>query len=150
MGKTIEKKILPEYYRQVLSHRKTFEIRKDDSDYEVGDVLLLKEWDGEQYTGHQTKREITYILREVPGTKYGLKEGFCILAIQPMGWDGLTTADIKGKRGTWQWKIHGKPESGGTLGEAICDQCGESTYATAVKGDLNFCPNCGAKMEPGW
>lgn len=50
------------------------------------------------------------------------------------------------KTGTWQWKIHGKPESGGTLGEAICDQCGKSTYATAVKGDLNYCPNCGAKM----
>ena len=51
------------------------------------------------------------------------------------------------KTGAWQWKIHGKPESGGTLGEAVCDQCGKSTYATAVKGDLNYCPNCGAKME---
>ena len=51
------------------------------------------------------------------------------------------------KTGTWQWKIHGKAASGGTLGEAICDQCGKSTYATAVKGDLNYCPNCGAKME---
>ena len=50
------------------------------------------------------------------------------------------------KKGTWQWKIHGKPESGGMLGEAICDQCGKSTYATAVKGDLNYCPNCGANM----
>ena len=53
------------------------------------------------------------------------------------------------KTGTWQWKIHGKAESGGTLGEAICDQCGKSTYATAVKGDLNYCPNCGAKMTDG-
>ena len=51
------------------------------------------------------------------------------------------------KAGTWQWKIHGKPESGGTIGEAICDQCGESTFATAVKGELNYCPNCGAKMK---
>ena len=50
------------------------------------------------------------------------------------------------KTGTWQWKIHGRAESGGTLGEAICDQCGKSTYATAVKSDLNYCPNCGAKM----
>ena len=51
------------------------------------------------------------------------------------------------KTGTWQWKIHGKAESGGTLGEAVCDQCMKSTYATAVKGDLNYCPNCGAKMK---
>ena len=55
----------------------------------------------------------------------------------------------KAKTGTWQWKIHGKAESGGTIGEAICDQCWKSTYATAVKGDLNYCPNCGAKMTEG-
>jgi len=55
----------------------------------------------------------------------------------------------KAKTGTWQWKIHGKPESGGTLGEAVCDQCGKSTYTTAVKGNLNYCPNCGAKMTEG-
>mgnify|MGYP002526952030 CR=1 FL=1 len=54
------------------------------------------------------------------------------------------------KAGTWQGKIHGKAESGGTLGEAVCDQCGKSTYATAVKGDLNYCPNCGAKMTDRW
>ena len=52
----------------------------------------------------------------------------------------------EGKTGAWQWKIHGKPESGGTLGEAVCDQCGKSTFATAVKGNLNYCPNCGANM----
>ena len=51
------------------------------------------------------------------------------------------------KTGTWRWKIHGEPTSGGTLGEAVCDQCGESTFATAVKGSLNYCPNCGAKMK---
>lgn len=54
--------------------------------------------------------------------------------------------DREAKAGTWQWKIHGKAESGGTLGEAVCDQCMKSTYATAVKGDLNYCPNCGANM----
>ena len=32
-GKTIEKKILPEYFRAVKDRVKTFELRKDDSDY---------------------------------------------------------------------------------------------------------------------
>ena len=72
------------------------------------------------------------------------------------GWLNVTNAmrdaiamlkEQEAKAGTWQWKIHGKPESGGTIGEAICDQCGESTFATAVKGELNYCPNCGAKMK---
>ena len=83
--KHIEKKILPEYYREVVKRRKTFEIRKDDADYEVGDILELYEWDGEKKTGHKISREITYILRDAE--QYGLQEGYCILAIQPVGWN---------------------------------------------------------------
>ena len=83
--KHIEKKILPEYFRDVVRRRKTFEIRKDDSDYHVGDILELREWDGEQYTGHKVARQITYILRDA--VPFGLQEGYCILAIQPIGWD---------------------------------------------------------------
>ena len=83
--KHIWKKCLPEYYQAVRKRTKTFEIRKDDSDYEVGDILELQEWDGKEYTGHKISREITYILRDCP--EYGLAEGFCILAIQPIGWN---------------------------------------------------------------
>jgi len=83
--KHIEKKILPEYFRDVVRRRKTFEIRKDDSDYNVGDILELYEWDGEKKTGHKVAREITYILRDAE--PYGLQKGYCILAIQPIGWD---------------------------------------------------------------
>ena len=46
VGKTIEKKILPEYFKAVHHRQKTFELRKDDSDYQVGDMLRLREWDG--------------------------------------------------------------------------------------------------------
>ena len=83
--KKIKKKCLPEYYQAVRKRTKTFEIRKDDADYEVGDILELQEWDGEKYTGHKMAREITYILRDCP--EYGLQPGFCILAIQPPGWN---------------------------------------------------------------
>lgn len=83
--KHIEKKILPEYFRDVVRRRKTFEIRKDDSNYHVGDILELYEWDGEQYTGNKVARVITYILRDAE--PYGLQKGYCILAIQPIGWD---------------------------------------------------------------
>ena len=83
--KHIWKKCLPEYYQAVLKRTKTFEIRKDDSDYEVGDILELQEWNGKEYTVHKISREITYILRDAE--KYGLQEGYCILAIQPIGWN---------------------------------------------------------------
>ncbi len=78
--KTIEKKILPEYFRAIRSHDKTFELRKDDSNYQVGDRLRLREWDGKRYTGNVVVRLITYILRDCP--EYGLMPGFCILGIQ--------------------------------------------------------------------
>ena len=83
--KHIEKKCLPEYYQAVRKRIKTFEIRKDDADYEVGDILELYEWDGKEYTGHKIAREITYILRNCP--EYGLADGYCILVIQPIGWN---------------------------------------------------------------
>lgn len=85
--KKIEKKILPEYFRTVKRKEKTFELRIYDEDYCVGDILVLREWDAEthEYTGNKVMREITYILKDVP--YYGLKEGWCILAIQPIGWN---------------------------------------------------------------
>lgn len=81
----IEKKILPEYYREIVSHRKMFEIRKDEDNIQTGDILVLREWDGEKYTGGRARREVTYILRNAP--QYGLMEGYCILSLQVPGWD---------------------------------------------------------------
>lgn len=91
MGKLIKKKILPLYYEEVRMKRKTFELRADDSDYQVGDILVLEEWDGENYTGRSLRREITYILRDAEA--YGLKRGFCILAIQEERKAVLTRTD---------------------------------------------------------
>lgn len=45
METTHEVKILTEFYNRVITEQKTFEIRKNDRDYQVGDFLLLKEYD---------------------------------------------------------------------------------------------------------
>ena len=82
--KTVEKKILPKYFKEVDSGNKTFELRKDEDDLQVGDILVLREWDGE-YTGKQLIREVTYVLRDCP--EYGLMDGYCVLAIQNLWWD---------------------------------------------------------------
>ena len=42
----IEKKVLPEYYKGIRTHRKMFEIRKDEDNIKPGDILVLREWDG--------------------------------------------------------------------------------------------------------
>lgn len=74
--KVVRKKILPEYFKAVAERRKNFELRKDEDDIQVGDDLILEEWDGE-YTGHFARRKVTYVLRNVP--EYGLKDGYCII-----------------------------------------------------------------------
>jgi len=86
-GKTIEKKILPRYYDKVRKHEKMFEIRVDEDFIQTGDAILLKEWNGKEYTGHKTLREVTYVLRGIEAEEYGVKTGYCIIGLQLPGWD---------------------------------------------------------------
>lgn len=73
-----ELKILPKYFDEVQSLNKQFELRKDDRDYRVGDLILLKEFENGHYTGRECGCfDITYILRNCP--EYGLADGYCIL-----------------------------------------------------------------------
>ena len=73
-------KIKPEYYKDVQCGLKTFELRKNDRDFKVGDVLMLIKLDGEgNETDQVTRVKVTYILKDCP--QYGLKEGYAILGI---------------------------------------------------------------------
>ncbi|MEY8369768.1 DUF3850 domain-containing protein [Anaerovoracaceae bacterium 42-11] len=74
--KAARKKILPEYFTAVKERRKNFELRKDEDDIQVGDRLVLCEWDN-HYTGREVTRTVKYVLRNVP--EYGLKDGYCII-----------------------------------------------------------------------
>lgn len=71
-----------EFYQAVESGIKPFEIRKDDRPFKVGDTLLLQEWDvvKEEYTGKETERRITFILRGAE--MFGLKDGFIIMGME--------------------------------------------------------------------
>ena len=44
-------KTLPQYYQPIIEERKPFEIRKNDRNFQIGDEVILNEWDGEKYTG---------------------------------------------------------------------------------------------------
>lgn len=79
MRKTIGKKILPEYFKAVVSGQKPFELRKDEDNIQPGDVLALYEWnpDSKSYTGRMVEKRVSYVLRKCP--KYGLMDGYCII-----------------------------------------------------------------------
>ena len=74
--KRVDKKILPEYFKSVMKGDKKFELRKDEDDVQVGDWLILHEWDGNAYTGRIEIRSVKYVLRNVP--QFGLMDGYCI------------------------------------------------------------------------
>ena len=74
--KVIYKKILPEYFLAVRAREKNFELRADEDDIQVGDLLILREWDG-GYTGNSVRRYVKYVLRNVP--EHGLTSGHCII-----------------------------------------------------------------------
>lgn len=61
MTKTIRIKLLSKYYDAVESRAKNFEVRFNDRDYRVGDWLVLREWDGSEFTGYEIVRRITYV-----------------------------------------------------------------------------------------
>lgn len=76
---THELKTWPEYFRHIWDGTKTFEVRKLDRDFQVGDSMRLLEWDpsSKEYTGRSVDTMITYILR---GGNFGIADGFCIIA----------------------------------------------------------------------
>ncbi len=75
---THELKILPEYYEEVNCGNKNFELRKNDRDYMVHDILRLKAWENGEYLDKAPlERTIRYILQDCP--EYGLMDGYVIL-----------------------------------------------------------------------
>ena len=77
MENTHDLKIYPEYFWPVVQGIKTFEIRKNDSDFQIGDTLLLREYDPliEEYTGNEITKKIIYM------TSYAQRENYTVLAI---------------------------------------------------------------------
>lgn len=49
-NKIHELKVKPVYFEAVKEGIKTFELRRDDRNFKVGDILLLREWE-HQYSG---------------------------------------------------------------------------------------------------
>ncbi len=62
---THELKTCPEAFQATFEGMKTFEVRVDDRDFKIGDLLSLREWlpHIQKYTGRHCYRQITYIYR---------------------------------------------------------------------------------------
>ncbi|HUW47001.1 MAG TPA: DUF3850 domain-containing protein [Dehalococcoidia bacterium] len=69
-----ELKTWPLYFEALINGMKNFEIRFNDRDYQIGDTLILKEFNIEMqiYTGRVTRRRVRYIFRE----EFALQKGY--------------------------------------------------------------------------
>lgn len=64
-GTIHELKLIEPYYSDSASGLKNFEIRKDDRNYQVGDIINLYEYD-KTIIGNHHYKQVTYILRDAP------------------------------------------------------------------------------------
>lgn len=82
--KTHELKITPEYFKDVVSGRKTFEVRLNDRNYKLRDNLLLREYKDGEYTGRKITKRIIYILDDPAYCK----EGYVVLGFRSLKKEG--------------------------------------------------------------
>ncbi|MFT8350066.1 ASCH/PUA domain-containing protein [Clostridium saccharoperbutylacetonicum] len=89
-----ELKILPQYFNVVADGSKTFEIRKNDRDYQVGDKLVLEEWECLErgYTGEEITKKIKYKITSYEFPE-GIQEGYCILGLEDID-DWVFTSEL--------------------------------------------------------
>ena len=71
-------KTQPQFFSAISSGEKTFEVRKSDRPFQVGETLLLQEWDG-RYTGNEYPVIITYILK---GGNFGIDKDYVVMGIK--------------------------------------------------------------------
>jgi hypothetical protein len=100
-----ELKTDPEPFGAVWSGHKRAEFRRDDRPFEVGDDLLLREFDQPSgaYSGREVVASITHIIRGSE-SRYGIPEGFAMLSVRanwrgtkwqlPSGLGGITETPV--------------------------------------------------------
>jgi len=69
----------PEFFNDIADGTKTFDLRKNDRDYQVGDTIVFEEFKPRlgTYTGELVTCRIGHMLKEFPG----LMPGYVILGL---------------------------------------------------------------------
>jgi hypothetical protein len=83
---THELRTWPGPFECLLDGTKRHEVRKNDRDFHVGDVLRLREWDpnreghdSEKYTGRELWARVSYLTE--PGT-WGIPADVCVMSVE--------------------------------------------------------------------
>ena len=79
-----ELKVLEKYYNDILIGKKTFEVRKNDRDYQVGDELVLYPCNNVGIINIRLKPlrlKVSFVLQ---GGQYGIEKGYVVMATKLM------------------------------------------------------------------
>lgn len=75
-----ELKVKQPFYDDLYFNRKVFEIRKNDRNYQINDILHLKEYPKEDWQNREgIFRKVVYLLK---GGQYGLDKDYVILGLK--------------------------------------------------------------------
>ena len=84
-------KTAPDQFQALLDGIKTFEWRKNDRDFKVGDILILREWITPvphfiQEDSHYSGRIAFFEATSITEGAFDIPEGFCVMSVKP--WKG--------------------------------------------------------------
>ena len=89
-------KVWPDYFDRIEDGSKPFEIRKNDRDYHVGDVLNLQEYapGPDEYTGRYVVKRVSFLISgdDPMGFAFGLRPGFVALGLNAVAPSAGVTA----------------------------------------------------------
>lgn len=71
--------IKPNDFESVLKGIRTFWTTFNDRDFKVNDVIILREWENNEYSERKIVKTISYKLE---GEQYGLQYNYCILGLK--------------------------------------------------------------------
>lgn len=77
-------KTWPVAYEPAAQGLKPWEVRLNDRDYKVDDVVVREEFwiepDAQNYTGRRIAGRITFLL---PGGQFGIEKGYVVMTLEP-------------------------------------------------------------------
>ncbi len=87
-------------YQAMLEGEKTFDVRRDDRNFQVGDIASQREFDynRQTYSGRQADYLITYCLRGKEQPHLGIGLDYVVLGVRPVDEDGVALIAKERKR----------------------------------------------------
>lgn len=163
MSKQIIKKVLPEYFQDIIDGKKKYELRLNDFEIEPGDTLILEEWTSadpknRQATGRRLEKMVSYLrkfkFQDLWWSKDDIEEkGIQIISFENkedkkypkvgigvmiQNKEGLILLGLrKGSHGSGEWSFPGGHlEMGETIFEAAKRETKEETNLDINKFEL--------------